>query len=137
MYDDIINLKRPISSHRKMSITDRAAQFSSFQALTGYSDLINESKRLTNEKLILSEDEINILNNKLNYILQNILDKPKVKITYFVQDLKKSGGKYLDYFGYIKKIDYIKRIIVMDNLKISLDNIIDVDSEILVDRDTF
>ena len=42
MYDDIINLERPISTNKKMSITDRAAQFSSFQALTGYSDLINE-----------------------------------------------------------------------------------------------
>lgn len=135
MYDDIINLERPISSHKKMSITDRAAQFSSFQALTGYNDLISESKRITNEKIILSEDEINILNNKLNYILQNIYDKPKVKITYFVKDLKKSGGKYLDYIGYIKKIDYVKRIIVMDNLKISLDNIIDIESEILINRD--
>ena len=135
MYDDIINLERPISSHKKMSITDRAAQFSSFQALTGYSDLISESKRITNEKIILSEDEINILNNKLNYILQNIYDKPKVKITYFVKDLKKSGGKYLDYIGYIKKIDYVKRIIVMDNLKIPLDNIIDIESEILINRD--
>jgi len=135
MYDDIINLKRPISSHKKMSITDRAAQFSSFQALTGYSDLINESKRLTNEKIILSEDEINILNNKLNYILQNIYDKPKVKITYFVKDLKKSGGKYLDYFGYIKKIDYVKRIIVMDNIKISLNDIIDINGEIFPSGD--
>ena len=136
MYDDIINLNRPISSHKKMSITDRASQFSSFQALTGYSDLINESKRLTNEKIILSEDEINILNNKLNHILQNILDKPKVKITYFVKDLKKSGRKYLDYIGYIKKIDYAKRIIIMDNLKISLDDIVDINSEILLDEDT-
>ena len=132
MYDDIIDLERPKSSHKKMSITDRAAQFSAFQALTGYSDLINENKRMTNDKIILSEDEIAILNNKLNYILQNIDKKPKVKITYFVKDLKKNGGKYLDYFGYIKKIDYEKRMVVLDNIKISLENIIDINSEIFV-----
>ena len=40
-YDDIINLPHHVSSrHPQMSITDRAAQFSPFAALTGYGDVI-------------------------------------------------------------------------------------------------
>ena len=39
-YDDIINMARPISKHKKMSLHDRAAQFSPFAALTGYDDAI-------------------------------------------------------------------------------------------------
>lgn len=36
-YDDIINLPRPVSSkHPPMPMSDRAAQFSPFAALTGY-----------------------------------------------------------------------------------------------------
>ena len=44
-YEDIINLKRPISEkHLKMSIKDRAAQFAPFAALKGYDDSIDETK---------------------------------------------------------------------------------------------
>ncbi len=129
MYDDIINLDRPKSSHKKMSRLDRAAQFSSFQALTGYSDMINESKRLTSAKIELSEDEILILNNKLNYLLKNNLENNEVTITYFVKDKTKDGGKYLEYTGLFKKIDYINQLITVNNKKISLDDIINIQGE--------
>ena len=39
-YDDIINLKRPASRRMPMSITNRAAQFAPFSALTGYDEAI-------------------------------------------------------------------------------------------------
>lgn len=45
-YDDIINLPRPVSkTHRPMTISDRAAQFAPFSALTG----LNEALEDTNE----------------------------------------------------------------------------------------
>ena len=44
-YDDIINLPHHVSSkHPKMSMYNRAAQFSPFAALTGYENAIEESE---------------------------------------------------------------------------------------------
>lgn len=45
-YEDIINHQRPLSSkHKPMSRRDRAAQFASFAALTGYDDMVEKKKK--------------------------------------------------------------------------------------------
>lgn len=45
-YDDIIGMEHPTSKrHPRMSMHDRAAQFSPFAALTGYGDAIDETVR--------------------------------------------------------------------------------------------
>ena len=47
-YDDIIHLPHPVSkTHPRMSMIERAAQFSPFAALTGYGAAIKETARLT------------------------------------------------------------------------------------------
>ena len=47
-YDDIINLPNPTSKkHPRMSLYDRAAQFSPFAALTGHEAAIKETARQT------------------------------------------------------------------------------------------
>lgn len=56
-YDDIIDLPRPKSKHEPMPMSDRAAQFSPFAALTGYGDAIDETARLTDHRIELSEEE--------------------------------------------------------------------------------
>jgi len=129
-YDDIINLEHYVSSKRiPMSLENRAAQFAPFSALTGYSTAVKEKARLTDEKKRLTDDEIEILNNKL-FLLSNYLDN-EVVITYFVKDLKKSGGKYLKYSGKIKKIDIYNNIIVLDNKnKILFEDILEIESEV-------
>ena len=71
-YDDIINMPRHISSkHPQMKIIDRAAQFAPFAALTGHKESINEASRITDSKKELDENQKEILNNKLNYILSS------------------------------------------------------------------
>ena len=46
-YDDIIDLPHPTSqNHQRMSLHDRAAQFSPFAALTGHHAAIAETGRL-------------------------------------------------------------------------------------------
>ena len=55
-YDDIINLPHPISkTHKKMSMNDRAAQFSPFSALTGYEDIIDEAAKISSDRLNVEE----------------------------------------------------------------------------------
>ena len=51
-YEDIIAREHPISAtHPRMSLQDRAAQFSPFAALTGFEDYLSDSERNTIETL--------------------------------------------------------------------------------------
>ena len=51
-YDYIINLPHPVSQkHPRMSLMDRAAQFSPFAALTGYEKALEETKELAIERV--------------------------------------------------------------------------------------
>ena len=139
-YDDIINKSRPASiRHKKMSVHDRAAQFSPFAALTGYDAAITETARLTDDKIELDEATISQLNIKcailrkeLNSKTYNINDeKYKVTISYFVADELKSGGRYETYSGYIRAIDeYNRNVIMYDGKSISIDNISDITGEL-------
>ena len=122
-YDDIINLSRPKSTHPKMSLLDRAAQFAPFAALTTHGDAIKEVGRITNKQIDLSEEEINDINFKLQTIKANIKNKPNITVTYFVKDENKDGGKYVTINNNIKKIDY-NNLIFIDNCKVKIADII-------------
>ena len=80
-YEDIIHLNRPLSKKKKMSLIQRAAQFSPFAALTGHNEAIKETARLTNERIELDEQEIILLNEKLQYLKEHL--PYTIKITYF------------------------------------------------------
>ena len=81
MNEDILYLNRPVSKYPKMNIQDRASIFSPFAALTGYEDAIKETGKLLDKKVELDENEIEII----NYKLQNIKNK-EISIKYFVKD---------------------------------------------------
>lgn len=113
-YDDIINLPHPTSStHPRMPLYDRAAQFSPFAALTGHEAAVKETARLTDERIEPSEDVMSRLNEKLQILLAN----PDIEatITYFVPDRKKSGGAYQVHTGRIKRIDTYQQVLVMED----------------------
>ena len=128
-YNDIINLPHHVSkTHPKMSLHDRAAQFSPFAALTGNEEEINESARLTEKKLELDEDEKIRINEKLQFIKNNIDKDITVTFTYFVPDVKKAGGEYRKITGKVKKINiYEHKIIMSEGMIINIEDIIDVD----------
>lgn len=131
-YDDIINLPCPTSKrHPRMAMIDRAAQFAPFAALTGYDDAITETGRLTGTKLELSEETKERIDLKINYLIDNIEENPEITVTYFVPDKRKSGGEYLTVTGKLKKIDgYEQTLLMMDGLKISIFEILSIESEI-------
>lgn len=114
-YDDIINLNRPVSKHPKLSISSRAAQFAPFAALTGYDEQVKETARLTSKKVILDEDALEKINNKLDFINKNINDNILVNVTYFIPDKKKSGGRYAEVKGIVTKIKLVEEYITIDN----------------------
>lgn len=127
-YDDIINLPNPTSKkHPRMSLYDRAAQFSPFAALTGHDAAIQETARLTDEKMELDDDTLNRLNEQLNIIRNHIGTNESVSITYFVPDDRKSGGAYVTHSGTVKKIDEYERVVVMsDKTRIPIEQISEI-----------
>ncbi len=126
-YDDIINLEHyEPKYHKRMSNLDRAAQFAPFAALTGYDDEIRETARLTNRKKELSEEDFNRINKYLNMLNDN--KDLEVNITYFIHDKYKSGGRYSNYIGKVKRIDNVYQIIYLtNNKKILFKDIIDIE----------
>ena len=131
-YDDIINLPFPTSKrHPRMAMIDRAAQFAPFAALTGYDDAICETGRLTGTKLDLSDETKERIDIKINYLIDNMEENPKVTITYFVPDKKKAGGEYVTITDTIKKIDQYEHFLIMNSgAKVSLFEILSIESEI-------
>ena len=111
-----------------MSISIRSAEFSPFSALTGFNDAVKETERLVDKKVLLGEDEKININNKLQEILKNIKNKPKIKIIYFAVDKKKSGGKYLTTIENVKKLDMIEKYIMLESkIKIYFKDIFDIE----------
>lgn len=127
-YDDIIELPHPVSKkHPRMSIHDRAAQFSAFAALTGHKAAIQETERLVDKKIELDENEIQLLNEKLAMVYESLDQHPEVEITYFVKDSRKDGGKYVTIEGCVKKIDvYHQLLIFKDGTEVLVDNISEI-----------
>lgn len=131
-YEDIINHPHHVSTrHPRMSMIDRAAQFSPFAALTGYGEVIRETARITDRKPELSESEKAELDYKLQMACHFPGERPVVTITYFVPDQKKTGGTYHSITEKIQKIDdYEKQVVLDDRTRIDIDCILDIDGDI-------
>ena len=113
-YDDIIDLPHPTSErHPRMPMSSRAAQFSAFRALTGYEDAVEETARLTDSKVELTEDEKTLLDAKLRKLTDCINSRSLVTLTYFQPDKKKDGGAYVSVTGQLRKIDNVAGVLIL------------------------
>lgn len=118
-------MDRPKSKYPKMSMSDRAAQFAPFAALTGHKEAILEQQRITQTKRILSNEEKLEINEK---IVEMVKLKLKCSITYFEKDQKKSGGKYHTATYTFKRLDELnKTLIFKENAQIQIDDIVDIE----------
>ena len=109
-------------------MSDRAAQFSPFAALSGYDAAVEETARLTTDRIELAEDAKVALEHKLDLLAGAIQDSPTVTLTYFRPDERKSGGAYVDISGVVKRIDSVTRTIIMKSgAVVALEDILDVD----------
>ena len=124
-YDDMIGLGQPIArTHPPMARIKRAAQFASFDALTGFGAAIHEAGRETEEKKELSEDEIDMIDAKLAVIQYHIKEQPNITVTYFIPDDKKSGGRYVTVSGNVRKLDGLERVIMMvDGTRLPIEDV--------------
>ena len=130
-YDKIISLPHHQSKKRKhMSMTERAAQFGAFRALTGYEDEIAETARCTDAKIELDEYAKAEINAKLQYINDHIDDGQEITVTYFVPDERKSGGAYVAKTGVVSKLrEYEKQLIFADGTEILVNEIFSIEGK--------
>ena len=127
-YDDILHLPHPTSAkHPRMPISERAAIFSPFAALTGHAAAIQETARLTDQRMELDEDTKAELDRKQKILIDHIADQPEVTITWFCPDEKKSGGAYVVSMGRLKKVDDVAGTLkLVDETTIPLNEIVDL-----------
>ena len=131
-YDDIINMPHHVSVSRpRMSMIDRAAQFSPFAALTGYDAAVKETARLTDSRIELDEYEKVALDEKLRIALKN--PATEITILYFKPDERKAGGAFVTAYGEVKKIDeYLGKVIMEDGSIIPIGDIYEINTELTV-----
>lgn len=100
-YADLLPLSRPEPIKPLMSISNRAKIFSPFAALRGYEDEIaSEGKdHLKGKQIELSEEQKELLGNKIGQLRKNQL----VKVKYF------TDGYYEDLPGRVDSVDAINK----------------------------
>lgn len=130
-YEDMLELSHPVSkTHPQMPRRDRAAQFAPFAALTGYEEAVREAARFTEEKMILDEDSKEQLDWKLRCLQEKVKEKPTITVTYFLEDEKKKGGKYVTVTGILKKIDgYTHQFVLESGEEIPVEDIVSLEFE--------
>ena len=142
IYADIFNHPHWVSpKHPPMSLYDRAAQFSAYKALSGYEDMIGEEARLVDNKIELSEEERDHLNQKLNLIADVIADgtRPELAITYFIPDPLKAGGRYETIQETIRKIDTVEQKLILEKtvgiagsrMEIKISDVLEIHGELV------
>ena len=127
-YDDMLDLPHHTSPrHPRMSLRDRAAQFAPFSALTGYDDVIDETARLTDGRIELSEDARALLDVKQRLLQRRIAERPRVTVVRFVADQRKTGGAYCSFTGNLIRMDETSREMVFaDGTRIKTSDVIEI-----------
>ncbi len=131
-YSDLFQCERPqFDPSRKMSLKERAAQFSPFSALRGFDEEIEESSRRTESRPELSQQECDKLNARLQFLAEQSADRPTIQITRFVQDTKKSGGALVTEVVCVKRVDWVKRTFFLsDRTERSFDDIVSIQGKL-------
>ena len=142
VYADIIRLPHWQSPTRTpLSAYERAAQFSSFNALEGYEDMVGEEARVVGTQEELTETEMEIFNQKINLIADVIEDghHPILTFTYFLNDSMKQGGSYVTMTERVRKIDAVEKKIQLfrtvgaskSYMELDMDKIKDISGELV------
>ena len=117
VYADIIHHPHHRSETRAhMPLRDRAAQFSAYDALAGYYDMIAEEERTTEAALELDENARELLDRKLRAVDEALSAglRPVLTFTVFIPDERKAGGRYEQRVETVRQIDPVKQRIVLD-----------------------
>ncbi len=113
-YADMLDLPRPRNPARpRMSLYNRAAQFSPYAALVGFDGVIAETARLTEQRPELSDWEKALLDRKLGRIDELIRSgtHPLVRATLFEPDPRKEGGALRMIQAKVRRVNAPERLL--------------------------
>lgn len=134
MYEDIMNQDRPKSKRPPMDRAARAKIFMPFAALRGYEDALEEKQKCWVEKIELSEESKEELNQKIHELLRMLEngESPAVEIIQFIQDKKASCeerrilGQYVSKSGALRKLDIFSGVIRLEEEEVALEDILKI-----------
>ena len=124
LYQDIIHLSRPFSTHPKMAIANRAKLFTPFAALRGFDIeiLTQEQDRLLMPQISLPSDR----EEEIYRVLNGLHQGDWATVTYFVPVKHIAGqllGEYTVASGAVKKVDDVEQLLVLDGCPIPFSTI--------------
>lgn len=102
-----------------MNKIQRAHIFSAFDALKGFREMLEEKERVVVPKRLLSEDDLEILNQKVHAIEKGMM----ITLIYF------DNGDYVQRTGRVVKVSFDEQYIQIVKSKIPLKSIVDIQSE--------
>ena len=102
-----------------MDKVQRAHIFSAFDALKGFRELLKEQERVIVPKRILSEDDFEILNQKIHAVEKGMM----ITLVYF------DNGDYIEQTGRVSKLSFDENYIQIVKSKIPLKSIVDIQCE--------
>lgn len=102
-----------------MTRQQRAYIFQAFDALKGFRELLKEKERVVVEKRELSEDDLEILDQKIHEVQKGDM----LRIVYY------DGKEYIQKTGVLSKVDIEQRYIQIVKQIIELDRIVEMDKE--------
>lgn len=95
---------------------DRARQFMPFAALTGYYEIINERKRVNEPRKEFSEEEAQVLSDKLICVNKGDMITLEFYNEYHYEDIT----------GLVTNIDFVYRFLTIVKKRIYFDDIYDI-----------
>ena len=134
-YESILERPHPVSSGRpRMSRRERAAQFAPYAALTGFGAAIEETERITEERIELDRDGAEQLDARFRRLREQLARQPEVTVVYFVPDRWKAGGAYETVTDRVRKLDELARTVTLaSGAVLSMDDICALDGPLLRD----
>lgn len=105
--------------HAKMSMSQRAKQFSPFAAVKGLSEEIEKRERLFENRALLSPDRF----SELDFTLKGLCPGDKIKITFY------SDGLYNEREEIFADADFQRQTLKTKEREISFDDIKNIEKE--------
>ena len=149
-YSEVLRRGKPVHEkfdsfsirHPSMPLEKRAKIFSPFDALKGFDEAISSKDVIYEYRKTLSEEDMQILDQKLCMLRQLTINSKSarvnripVEITYFRlsedPDIQEPKGSYLTDNGILIKVDDFSRMLILsDDKRIPIDDIISIRSPV-------
>ena len=97
----------------------RAVQFFAFETLRGYSEMIEESRFVPDERIELTEEEV----EKLSLRLSKLRKGMRITVTYYLKN------QYTVFTDTVRAVDEIDQILTVGKIKVPFSDLLQIKIE--------